>query len=695
MHAQPARVLLISGVVVDEAGQPVTGAEILSMSGSESMLLMFARPGDGWRTLRKGATGRAISDGVGHFVLPLRHKGPYHLHVLPPGHEATRLDGILASDEELRIVVRTLGDLRLRIVDGRTSAAVPAPRVRAVAHVADPEWSAVDALPGFESLAAGSGVDADEIHDAGVDVSDEPLGDATQPGWWRIPQPGARSTDVLIEADGLGAVARTLQGVGPGQRPEITITLQPESILSGNVVSARDAQPIGRALVTVEPADEHLALHFHWDAATDGAGHFQLGGLGPGEWRLRARADGFQDSQPQVLSVGATPGPLITTITLSRAASIHGTLVDPEGRLAAGRDVELAKASDALTVPVLIAQTDMQGRFAFEQVDEGSWQVSAEPGAEATVAVIASEDSSVELRLRRYPIVRGRVLGGGEPVEDAGLYPMPGGGGFWATTGADGRYEFSLYLPGSYDIEVYPPAGRSAGVGEFAVDVDWDQVVDLDIELGSGRIGGVVVDAASGQTLQDVRVDLAGPVQLSDEIESPEDIDLSGLSVATGPDGRFHFSPLADGNYYVIVRGAAHAMARSAAIELRGGSAVEGLRLAMQPGRSTLRVTVRDVWGEVVNDSMLFLVVRATRGVISTDAAVDRAPKYDFGGLFDNNPGHYVFEELEPGAYTLTVTSRANVFVNNDDVELASEVVELKAGEVATVDMHIAAGRGR
>jgi uncharacterized GH25 family protein len=699
----------LTGSVVDEFGQPVAGAEVFLLPANTPAMVLMPWGGDPWLSLRRMARGSARCDEEGRFTVDgAGGVEALRLHVRAPGHAVSSADIEPRSVGPVEVMAPSLGAWRITLVDGRTSAPLDAVlqdtvRLRAFAHIARPklEGELPDAdQPGFPwSVAPQIGTE--------VEVSRE-----DEPGTWLIEDPGDSSTDLIVEADGLGTIVDKLPIMGVGHILSVPFTLEPETVFVVEVVDT-ERRPIPQARVLVEPLDHDLARAFHRQGQTDAQGVTRIGGLSPGKWLVQTTAEGYTSGGPRTVGVEAAGGEVRTLVMLQRAAAIRGVVLDVDGAPAPGCDVQLSRddtAADGANGQAaspdppagtpfvsLVARTDPLGAFVFDAVEPGTYRVGTALADAVSTDVAAGQSSEVRLQRRQQPVVRGRVLGGGEPIEGAGLYPMPGGGGFWDVTDASGEYELRLPQAGTYEIDAYPPAGPGAAWGQFMVDAKWDETVIFDIELGGGHLRGEVVDAQSGQPLGGARVILVPGKPSNGKFATTGD----GLSTHTDEAGRFLFEPVPDGWYQAVARGAAHAETRSEPFEVAGGvasGAASALRLSMEPGRCSLSVNIVNVWGEPVRDK---LRVTATQGERRVEA-FEGTP--GSGAFFRYEPGFFVFEDLAPGRYELTVelqsSSGAIVVVIGEDAgsadsstsagpPLLREQVELEPGEVRSMSLRV------
>lgn len=184
------------------------------------------------------------------------------------------------------------------------------------------------------------------------------------------------------------------------------------------------------------------------DVRTAADGSFDLEGI-DGEERgneLEVRAEGRQIHRRAVPS-GAT-GPL--DLVLRPGATVHGSVLDPQGRPRAG--VLVSARPGEFGAPEAETFSDAQGRFVLRGTSSGQLRLLAEtPGltsATLDVQVVPGLAGEVRLQLLAPTRIEGRVVGtDGTPVPGAGvlLHERTGLAAepLLATTDREGRFHFA------------------------------------------------------------------------------------------------------------------------------------------------------------------------------------------------------------------------------------------------------------
>jgi hypothetical protein len=187
-------------------------------------------------------------------------------------------------------------------------------------------------------------------------------------------------------------------------------------------VIGEGGEPIAGAVVNaVQPGRGMLSASgdLFATADTDEQGRFVLAGMSPGGDQVQALAPGYGASD-RVLT---EPGGSGITLTLKRAGSIRGTVIDPDGQPVTWFRV-MARSTDSRGFPAAVSDED--GAFLIDSVVEGEYAVeilTRDFMPEAVAGVQVSPGAVTELgtiRLKRGGSVAGTVVDGdGAPVPGA------------------------------------------------------------------------------------------------------------------------------------------------------------------------------------------------------------------------------------------------------------------------------------
>jgi hypothetical protein len=346
-------------------------------------------------------------------------------------------------------------------------------------------------VPGRVLDEAGKGVaDADVLTEGMPGTgSGEPVAHSDAQGLFTIAeQPRGGELRLLARGEKLvpaATVAVKLPPEGP-----VELRVRRARALTGRVVDERDGEGVAGVPIGV---DKEVTLansrSMAGIAATESRedGTFQVEGLGIGGYVVRVEAPGFKPARIEV-TVPESEAPRPVTVVLKRGLAVAGRVEDADAAAAAGIFVDLGPAAssvgmrDAGWAPRTV-RSDPDGRFAFDGLEPGRYQVSAgdEAGAGASELVEAGAADAVVLRLKPPGSLRCRVVDGdNSPVAgaDVRLYPTGGtiSGPQRGATDATGTAAFTGLAAQRYRVSVtaegLAPASQDATVaGSQAADV--------------------------------------------------------------------------------------------------------------------------------------------------------------------------------------------------------------------------------
>lgn len=428
----------LSGVTEDEAGNPVARVPITvtapyAVAGSQTPL-------------------SAISDGAGNFAFERLVPGSYTVAALPGyahypsgAPQTVRLEGGESSD--VRLTLANGGLLNGSVVDP-TGAAVADVDVVAVAASGSHQTPADDEgafvfrglPPGDYRVYALRG--ADPLPTPGMSPEDKP------------------GTVVSISAE---------------KQAEVTLVVQPlDQVLSGVVVN-HDGAPVPDAYIELQRTPEGAAANHdaltrigwwgsmvHAPVVSDADGVFEVGGLAPGAYAVRAHHTMFGEA----LAEGVAPGDTLR-LQMRGVTSISGT-ARAKGPAPEALWVGLDHAQGHASYAERFFRTD--GRWQIDGIPVGTYTVRVESVVgDATLPALELQpgNNTVDIELETRGSLSGVVvdLESGKPISGyhvnaetlrAGLMQDD-----WnsrvRTTDADGAFKLDEVPAGSITVAVWPP----------------------------------------------------------------------------------------------------------------------------------------------------------------------------------------------------------------------------------------------
>jgi protocatechuate 3,4-dioxygenase beta subunit len=355
------------------------------------------------------------------------------------------------------------------------------------------------------------------------------------------------------------------------------------------------------------------------------------------------------------------------------------------------------------------ATSDAEGRFAFDHVVPGTWQVmhfaldrlrdAPEGDADvsdftemfsdmklASAEVVEGEETHVVLGAppKDPVLVRGRVHAAGQGVPRAVVtFLADGGKGMehlkFTTTDGEGRYSVQLVAPGGYIVSVQKVglAGEQQTVSH-SVTVPEREEFEHDVALPLGSIRGTVRDP-DGEPAKGARVSLA----VEGAVPNAALLGRHFAEISTDDAGRYELVWLEPGRYTVSVGGAAfggmfgeggasYGRQLRSGIEVGADEGVDGIDFKLRkPGR--IEGLVRGSDGKPVAEAAIFLRDGAGR-------VLER-----FSMIATDGSGRFAYDGLEPGEYVVLARSAT---------ETSGESAPVRVREDGTAEVELTLGPG-
>jgi protocatechuate 3,4-dioxygenase beta subunit len=654
--AEPIELVLkpgatISGVLHDKLGNGASGWYVAARGSSQG----------GGPPLGPGTNRSEDPTGPdGAFLLEGLTAGEtYELQVLGGWGLGPRKSGVVAPADGIDLTVTGTGQIRGRVVDGDSGRAIPDFQVRY-------QPDAQGGMRFMMRMGPGRGrgpYERQPFHaeDGSFVLEDVPAGrwtvEAFAPGF----QPGSAAAVTVGESESSDAVE---------------VRLTKGGVVSGRVLESRTGRPVLDATVRVEPSGGERRMGMMRmggdggddETSTDADGRYELSALAPGTWVVTASHPEWSEA---TATVEIKDAPATADVRLGRGGSIGGTVLGGT-RPVAGAQVTLSPSGDSgmrmggfMGGGEQSALTDEGGRFRFERLNPGRYQLSAalrdQTSAPADAVLTGDDSQDVQLTLATGALLKGAVSGLPDNQLN-GVMVNASGQDYFASarTATGGSFELSGVPEGLITLR--------ANAGDF---------------LTSSRSASTTVTIGPGQT------------EAAAEIVFEAGYRVDGHVTRGG-------KPVADAMVMAFPDGANRRSA-NARTDDGGGYVLEGLDAAKYtftanaPTGEPIRRTV-EIGGDTTVDleappaRLAGTVVEAESGRPLGDVSI-RIEEEQGGARFmsmatTDSTGRFGFEDLEPNRYRVSfqkaayqVESRELTAAEDSDVR-----VELKRGEGIELD---------
>lgn len=419
---------------------------------------------------------------------------------------------------------------------------------------------------------------------------------------------------------------------GPSPSPSLPTSLPTSPSLSGRLVGPDGAGLPGHVAAWREA--DPTGARVEVDCAADGT--FSLPGASDERWVVAASAPGFSEAR----AVRSLPLSAPLELRVVVAARVAGQVLGVDGT---------AAVADVLIVgsgiwPARTTRSDAGGRFAFDSVPPGVYEVEARgalASAEPRRGLVVEEGARVVLTLALAP---GRTLGGtvvddatGEPIANAEIVVAESSLSSTpriVRSDATGAFHVEGLRAGVDAIVTARAEGRVSLVGETwrgsdltlrlrrtgaiegrVLDQDRQPIAGAQIEVwGETEDGQPIAVSEAPSRSPDPSAD-PGRLEVTADVppipiaalassaslpaELPSAVHLA--SYRTGLDGTFHVEGVAPGQVEVLARQAGFATGASERLRVSGGETTGGIEVVLAPA-GTLRGVVVDERGDAVAD---------------------------------------------------------------------------------------------
>lgn len=607
----------IEGIVVDETGQPVAGADA-SLSVKQDPGRMIIRMG------AEPPAPRAVSSSHGSFrISPVDPEKGYDLKVAAPGF-APQTKDILGLEAR-----RTMSGVRIEMSRGQSVAG----------QILDKDGKPVrDADASLRVASRGPRLGGMMIEGPGGGGGGSFKASSDTDGKFRITGVSAGTYDLEIRHGGYAV--KSVPGIEVPKKPEPvdvgSISLEPGARVNG-LVSAPDGSPIEGVEIAIMKASAGpvmmagRAAPGTAPAAVTGAdGRFALDDLEGGKpINLSfSRAGWVRKTESGIEPPRTDP----VLVTLEPASKVSGRVLGPDKKPIPGAVVNLTRTQSGgignQAFKMIMRDSDNaddDGFFLFDNVSPGQialgavasgWQEAKLDGVEVPQG---KDVTGLEIPLKAGSVVAGRVLGpDGRPAIGArvGLVkddpePLRLDGVF---SDGDGNYRVEGLVPGTFSIE----ATHDDFVRTVKEIVARPGTNKLDLQFEGGQeVAGSVTDAA-GTPIAGVLLALDAPGR-----------DWGGPEAHSAGDGGFKFLGVGDGDYTLRATREGFAPLDQEVKVHVAGKPVAGLKLQLGTG-----VAIAGTISGIAAETLPSVEVRAFDGRgHDASATPDRKGAYKLAGI--------------------------------------------------------------
>ena len=310
------------------------------------------------------------------------------------------------------------------------------------------------------------------------------------------------------------------------QQKKVEVVLDAGLTLRGRVVTKVEHDPIPRAYVRLRTAGQRTWYYYYDDMKgpsqeTDETGAFTFECVVPGRYLLSVTHPDFAPlQQDRDFRQGDSEALLVE---LDSGGRIVGTVTTTDGLPVAQAKVFIRSSGSSyelggglLGISEEETETNDQGHYEVPFLPPGVYKVTASPpsATEAETqgqtserkfaAVHVGEDTQADFVFAGGAAIFGTITQDGQPRAGIGIHISPRRSSFAGETGIMGRaesdkhgeYRIDGLKPGRYDLEIWGhEAGGSPTLARRVFEIGTEDV-QLDFDLSSNIVAGVVLDEA-------------------------------------------------------------------------------------------------------------------------------------------------------------------------------------------------------
>jgi len=451
--------------------------------------------------------------------------------------------------------------------------------------------------------------------------------------------------DVIAIADGYGDTS--VDAKLPG--PTVRIAMVPESTLAGIVRERGSNTPVPHARVSIREWAGGASKD-RFVATADADGHFLVGGLSPGRYRLVAVAERLhgESGHSHLVDLGEATEDIV--IEMSPAAALAArVVVEPDGTPCPSGQIRLWDHAGGVTVS---ASIEPDGAAMFDALAGGEYSVMVDcdehngAGVPPLHTVESGTDTEVVWSVTKGYAIRGHVVDvQGQPIVGhvSGYAADGGDGARRVRIGSDGGYVLRGLVPGTYAVNALTDGTWGAALKAQATIVDRDVTLDFEAPVRRSISGRVFRgDAPAGGV--EVRAERSGAFH---------------ASVSTDDEGVFIFGALDPDEYTFVARDRFGHRSESRSQHVTLDSDLDPLELTLPPSATVQGVVVDDEGAPVQNAIVAARLGESLATEGARQASILAAPADGVGTALSGPDGTFALHGVAPMTdYTLVAYRR-------------------------------------
>ena len=398
---------------------------------------------------------------------------------------------------------------------------------------------------------------------------------------------------------------------------KISVAPQPGSVTG--TITDDAGNPVTGATVVIDGerrAKDAPDAEFKTSTTTGQDGTYKFASVPAGEFSVSVVPTNARSGEPKEVTVRPNR-PSTADIQLTRApGNLEGVVTND-----AGESVKDAKVilKDADGNEVASAQTDANGKYQFNEQKAGSYTVAVEAGTaheaksvDATITPANTEVADVQVK-RTNGWAEGTVVDEtGTPVEGATV-TIDGADTY--TTDANGKFTTDKLNPGPHEATVVKTDEYGGYVRGFEVNPGVKTDVALTVNRATDTVNGFVKDD-SGKPIADVDVVIQRGGQTVDTVKADSD-------------GLFSMDSVTPGDYTAVVAGTDEYKEGKTAFTVVAGTHTDPVAIEVQRNPGSVDGSVKDSTGQPLENISLTL----NRGDEDRNAATAKNGSFNFDGV--------------------------------------------------------------